>query len=243
MKILFLNHNLIWRGTFFRCMGFARELVKMGHSVDIWTVSRERSLWGTREIIDGVNVWQTPRWSNPGKHDGGYAPIDILSRLAYSLLNKWDIIHAFDHRPNVLFPWILSRLRSRIAGKKPLFISDWCDWWTCGGITTGRRRFGFIDKIEQQLEEKSKIYSDGVTVISSVLEKRAVDIGIPKSRLLLLPSGVDLQQFPVLDKADCRQRLGLPQEGPYFGFCRVLSLGFRVACGSLFPNKRANTCS
>lgn len=218
MKILLLNHNLIWRGTFFRCMGFARELVKKGHSVDIWTVSLEPSFTGMHEIIDGVHVWQTPRWEKVGNHDGGYAPVDNLFRLMHSCTGNWDVVHAFDHRPNVLFPWLFSRFRNLFTRKKTLFISDWCDWWTCGGITTGRRRFGFVDKIEQQFEEKSKMYSHGVTVISSVLLQRSLEIGIPEKRLLLLPSGVDLDQFPLLEKAACRHKLGFPQKGPYFGF-------------------------
>lgn len=220
MKILFLNHNLIGRGTYFRCMGFARELVKRGHEVDLWTCSREPTTAGERFEEAGVRVWQTPRWGGLGKHDGGYAPVDNLARLIHTVGGRWDIVHAFDHRPNVLLPWLSlkAQLRGIGLGKNTVYAADWCDWWAAGGITTARRRFSFIDRIEQRIEEGSKRMADGVTVISSVLERRALDVGVKRERLLLLPSGVDTERFPLLDRIECRQRLGLPLERPLLGF-------------------------
>ncbi len=220
MKILFLNHNLIWRGTFFRCFGFARELVKLGHEVDLWTVSREPSLWGQRYLEDGVRIWRTPRWGRVGRHDGGYAPIDNLSRLLQSSVGSWDVVHAFDHRPNVLLPWLWLRFRSRLFRRNspPLFMSDWCDWWTAGGIVSSRRPFAMLDRAEQLVEEGSKKISDGVSVIGSVLYGRARKAGIEDERLLLLPSGVSVERFPLLDQLDCRRRLDLPLDAPIFGF-------------------------
>lgn len=218
MKILFLNHNLAGRGTYFRCMGFARELVKLGHSVDLWTCSREPSWKGNHTIEDGVCVWQTPRWAKGGKHDGGYAPVDIVARLFQSVPGNWDIVHAFDHRPNVLLPWYSLRAYRTSPNSKSIFLADWCDWWAGGGITTARRRFAFIDRMEQRTEEGSKRMADGVTVISSVLEHRALNAGVQREKLLFLPSGVDIERFPLLDKAECRQKLGLPPGRPLLGF-------------------------
>ncbi len=145
MKILFLNHNIIWRGTFFRCLGFARELVRLGHQVEIWTVAREADLIGKTFTIDQVKIWQTPRWGNVGEHDGGYAIIDNIFRLFRSTFDSWDIVHAFDHRPNVLLPWLWQRYREKKRQEYTLFFSDWCDWWAGGGITTSRRTFAAID--------------------------------------------------------------------------------------------------
>ncbi len=218
MNILYLNHNLIWRGTFFRCFGFARELVKKGHHVDLWTVSRDVLWFGRKEIRDGVHIWLTPRWAPLGQHDGGYAPIDNLFRLFKASRNRWDIIHAFDHRPNVLFPWLWLKLRNPIGWKKTLFISDWCDWWAGGGITTSRRPFKWIDRLEEQIEVGSKRWSDGVTVISTVLYNRALKSGISSDKLITIPSGVDVSLFPDLDRQKCRQQIGVPLDRPVVGF-------------------------
>ncbi|MEW6236070.1 MAG: glycosyltransferase family 4 protein [Candidatus Omnitrophota bacterium] len=220
MKILFLNHNLIWRGTFFRCLGFARELVRQGDEVYLWTTAREIDAGGSRFSIDGVKVWQTPRWRPVSGHDGGYALVDNLARLIRASWNSWDVIHAFDHRPNVLLPWLWMRARRRIAprDRRTLFVSDWCDWWAGGGITTARRRFAFIDRWEQKIEEGSKRISDGVTVISSALHERALRAGVEPNRLLTLPSGVAIERFPAMDRDECRKQLGLPLLAPILGF-------------------------
>jgi glycosyltransferase involved in cell wall biosynthesis len=219
MKILFLNHNLAGRGTYFRCMGFARELVKRGHHVDLWTVSTEQDFQGTCVIEDGVNIWHTPRWGKVGRHDGGYALVDNMARIFAASEGRWDVVHAFDHRPNVLLPWLCLKMKMHcFPGDKTLFVSDWCDWWTAGGITTSRRRFPVIDRIEQRIEEGSKRISDGVTVISSVLQQRAIASGVNPDRLHLLPSGVDIEKFPLLDKNICRKMIGLPEDKPILGF-------------------------
>ncbi len=219
MKILFLNHNLAGRGTYFRCMGFARELVKRGHQVDLWTVSTERNFQGTCVEEDGVNIWHTPRWGKVGRHDGGYALVDNIARFFAASEGRWDVVHAFDHRPNVLLPWLCLKMKMRcLPGNKTLFVSDWCDWWTAGGITTSRRRFPIIDRIEQRIEEGSKRFSDGVTVISSVLQQRAIAVGVNPDWLHLLPSGVDIEKFPEMDKKTCRKLIGLPEDKPVLGF-------------------------
>ena len=220
MRILFLNHNLAWRGSFFRCLGFARELVRLGHHVDLWTVSPRYSPRGKRENLDGVNVWQTPRWSAPGNHDGGYALVDNLVRLVRAGSARWDLVHAFEHRPNVLLPWLGLRLLHRLSlGPSPmLFFSDWSDWWAGGGITTSRRRFAALDRMERWVEERSKLGSDGVTVISTTLYQRAVELGIEPERLALIPAGVPIESFPRHDRLYCRKMLQLPLERPLLGF-------------------------
>jgi len=224
MRVLFLNHNLIWRGTFFRAYLMARELAKRGHEVDLWTVSKRISLTGETRTSEGVRIWCTPRWWKVGKHDGGYAPLDILTRSLRIQFGQWDIIHAFDHRPNVSFPWYVKRLlaprlSSPVRGeKKGGFCADWCDWWTGGGITTGRRRYPWIDRLEQRLEEGSKRSARLVTVISSVLYDRACALGIEPDRLLLLPSGADVDGIPCLDEANCKEIVGLRKEDPVLCF-------------------------
>lgn len=214
MKILFLNHNLIWRGSFFRCLGFARELVKRGHQVEIWTVSDRVNLFGSVEDIDGVKIWKTPRWGKLGKHDGGYAIIDILTRMVAIFVGKWDVIHAFEHRPNVFIPWVIKRSLS----SSTVFLADWSDWWTAGGIITAKRRFAWMDRVEQFIEEKSKSWADGVTVISTPLQERASSVGISTDDIALIPSGIDINSFPCLDRNECRKYHSLSPDKVVMGF-------------------------
>lgn len=208
MRILYLNHNIAGRGTYFRCLHFARQVVRAGHAVDLVTASPAPRLWWFEDQVDGVYVLHTPRIWAPGRHDGGYAPMDILARLLF-VLRRYDLIHAFDHRPNVSFPAAFAR---RIW-RTPVVV-DWADWWTRGGITTSRRRWGWIDAIEARLEEGQKRRADAVTVTSTALYERALAIGVPRERLVLLPSGADVDSIPVLDRAECRAELGLPTDTP-----------------------------
>ena len=214
MRLLFLNHNLAWRGTFFRAFHFARELVRLGHEVDLWTVSRRFSPLGNQYMRDGVRIWETPRLWKVGRHDGGYAPVDILLRTARIAFSKWDVIQAFDHRPNVSFPWYFKRLLDSDA----LFCADWCDWWTAGGITTGKRAFSLIDRMEQCLEEGSKRSADFVIATSTVLHSRALSLGIDPKRVEFIPSGSDIEGIPMLDQKTCRQIIGLRPDDPLLCF-------------------------
>ncbi len=169
---------------------------------------------------DGVRIWQPPRWLPPKHHDGGYAPLDLLARMAAARSiypDEFDVIHAFDHRPNVSFPWYLW-LQQRGKNKTPLMAADWCDWWTQGGITTSRRSSPGVDAWEAKLEEGSKTSADAVTVISSVLENRALDIGIPASQVKCIPSGCDGEGIRCEDKKSCKRKLDWPEKDPLLCF-------------------------
>jgi glycosyltransferase involved in cell wall biosynthesis len=170
---------------------------------------------------EGLDIRVPPRWGKVGRHDGGYAPVDIFSRIPIAL-RRWDVIHAFEHRPNVSTPALLSRLRGT-----PL-ISDWSDWWTKGGITTPRRRFSFVDRWEGNvLEEGTKKFSDRVTVVSRALRTRAEAIGIDPERIDLVPSGCDTSRIHPLPREECRQRMGISLEVPVLCFSGFAFWDFR----------------
>jgi len=213
VRILFLNHNIRYRGTWFRCFHLGRELVRRGHQVAIITLARLPRRSGLWTESDGVRVFESPRWFPPRRHDGGWAPLDILSRFEPVLRSDWDLIHAFDHRPSVSLPWFVARMLRRSH-----FAADWCDWWTRGGIVTARRRLKILDRAEARLEEGSKRAAELVTVIGRTLHQRALDIGIPEDRLLLLPSGADIEGIRDEYRIQCREQLGIAPDLDYVEF-------------------------
>jgi glycosyltransferase involved in cell wall biosynthesis len=213
VKILFLNHNIRFRGTWFRCFHLARELTRLGHDVSVITLSPVRRRRGVWTDENGVHVFESPRWFPPGRHDGGWAPLDVVSRIGPTMKTHWEVIHAFGHRPNVSIPWFTAKTLRRSH-----FAADWCDWWTRGGIITSRRKLKFLDRCEALLEERSKRAAEVVTVISETLRQRALDIGIPEDRVVLLPSGADVERIRNEYRIQCREELGLTPDLDYVEF-------------------------
>ncbi len=215
MKILMLNHNVKWRGTFFRAFHFARHLVRRGHHVTLVTISPDRRLRFERETLQGVEVWESPDLlAGPGR--SGWDPYDTARRLfRLARADGFDLIHAFDCRPAVIFPALgLRRLKGR-----PL-LSDWADWWGRGGIVAERNRLlrWSMGPVETFLEERFRSHAEAVTVTSRALQDRAVGLGLRRDRVHYLPSGSDVEGIRPLPKGESRRALGLPEKVPILGY-------------------------
>jgi glycosyltransferase involved in cell wall biosynthesis len=219
MKILMLNHNYVWQGTYFRCYHFGRHLVRRGHEVTVLTVRPDRGLTPRESWEDGVRVVQTPhhiarfplgyasRWLMPG----------VFWRLACVLGESRDVVMAFDHRPEVACPYFLAKW-----ARRQKLVADWADLWTDGGILEPklpRRSLGY--RVENWLELRTKRVADSVTVISRELEDRAVAAGIPGDRVSYLPSGADVENIRPEAKGPLRARLGLPADARLLAYTGV----------------------
>lgn len=213
MRLLLLNHNYRFGGTYYRAMPMAEQLAAHGHDVTLMTVSREHKLRATHRQVSGVHLIETPKWGQNNSGEG-YGPPDNLLRLGHALRHRYDIIHMFDHKPNATFPGLSGRLR----GAK--LIADWADWWGGpGGINdVPKRRIPAVGKFEQWWEVRAKQWADGVVTISTVLQQRALDIGIPADRVLYLPTGAALDRIRPMDMQAARQQLGVPAERKIVGF-------------------------
>jgi glycosyltransferase involved in cell wall biosynthesis len=193
LKILYLNHNISGEGTYFRAFNFARHLAAAGHDLTLITVSPDSRFRAHEKMVNGVRVIEAPRFLD--QHRGGWAPLDILFRIKHVLTNDYDIIHGFDHKPNVSFPMYVSKL----AGKKAVLVSDWADWWTKGGIAAASRLTPEI-LIETVLEESVRKLTGYNTVTSRVLEERARKLGINEQHIFYIPSGCDTDNIKPLSK-------------------------------------------
>src|SRR6266576_279209 len=121
MKILFLNHNVVWKGGFFRAYHWGRHLRSFGHEVTILSISQSNYLRFTGSERDGITLVETPDllW---GRLRTGWDPWDTLLRMVYLLNKDYDIVHCVDSRPNVIIPGLMMKL----LGKGKLII-DWGD--------------------------------------------------------------------------------------------------------------------
>lgn len=227
MRILFLNHNLKGKGTYFRAQVMAREMVRRGHEARLITVSPEHWYRAARFQADGVEITETPCWNPAINPDDGWGPLDVLYRLGRVLADSFDLLYAFAHPPNVYLPAALARALRR----KPVVV-DWCDVYRDGIFPlreeirayTGAkdnwrlRTQRWAEKIETRMERGILRRADGVTVISKFLEKAALKEGVPRDQLLRYPGGANIDNLSPLDKAQCRRELGIEGPGPILGY-------------------------
>lgn len=208
MKILFLNHNLAGEGTYFRAFNFARELAKRGHNITLITVSLKNNFKAEEQVKEGVRVITAPKFLT--LDGGGWGPFDIFFRLKFVLKEKFDIIHGFDHKPNIYFPSLLGRWMH----KDTILFSDWADWWGKGGINSmGRVKPETI--IEEFLEEDIRKRVDGLTVISNALYQRAVSLKIDKEKIFYIPIVANIDQimpFSEIKKQEIKNKLKIKDD-------------------------------
>jgi len=107
MRILMLNHNVAWKGTFLRCYHLGRRMAEEGHAVTLITTSPARRRGVTCRVEAGVEVVETPSllWGGPRS---GFDPWTVWQRCRYLRGRRYDVVHAFDSRPTVIHPALQS---------------------------------------------------------------------------------------------------------------------------------------
>lgn len=215
MRLLYLNHNVVWRSTFYRCYHFGRQLVRRGHEVTLVTIAPERTHGIASYGLDGVRVVEMPDLLR-GMGRSGWDPWDTLNRLWWLRAGAFDLVHAFDCRPVVILPALYLQRQHGL----PLVI-DWADWWGRGGVIEERRNpwlkplFGGI---ETWWEEAFRRQADRTTVISTALGERAAHLGVPRATIHHIVSGADIESIRPLDRDQARAALGLPLDGKLVTF-------------------------
>ncbi|MCL4460032.1 MAG: glycosyltransferase family 4 protein [Chloroflexi bacterium] len=215
MRILMLNHNVVWRSTFYRCFNFAKQLVRRGHELTVVTISPIRRMGFKEYFQDGVKIVESPDtlW---GIMRTGWDPWDTLMRLLRLRHEPYDLVHGFDCRPVVIFPSLFTKNKWGIP-----FVSDWADWWGKGGVIEERPNKLikiFFGAVETYFEEGFRHKADALTVISTALRERARGLGIPAERILHLPGGSDVETWIPLPKDKVRAEVGLSPDDKVAAF-------------------------
>lgn len=210
LKILILNHNYFESGTFFRCFHFGKFLSKKGYKVTLITMNPSISF--SPKISQNNKYFQiikSPNFKIIWTIGDGLDGIDIFYRIIFAFRNirNFDIVHAFSHKLNVTLPALTFKTFSNAV-----VLSDWCDWWTEGGILEdmrGKKRIFY--PLERFLETKTRNLYDGITVISQALKERCTKSGIPEEKVFYLWSGCDVENIKPIPKEFAREKLNLPR--------------------------------
>jgi len=211
LRVLMLNHNVVWRSTFYRAFYMGRELADLGHDVTIATISARRRLRPETYDLEGVHVVETPDWGVSLARTG-WDPWDALWRCRRFVPERFDLTHGFDCRPVVLVP-SLSLARHGVP-----WVSDWADCWGGDGGAVSQRK-SWVGRVafrplETWLEEGFRHRAAAVTVTSRVLHERALALGLPAERVHYLPSGANVRTVTVEDQVGSRRKHGIPLDAP-----------------------------
>jgi len=210
MRLLFLNANIVGCGTYHRALWFGKLCAENGgHDVTICTVSRNERWKRKTRIEKGITITEGPRWGYKNIPGYGSNWLDILWRWEKIISGNYDLIFGFEYHPNVAWP-IYAGLK-----KNQTFISDWCDWYS--GAANHFKGNKIAHKWDKNREEKIRLKADRVSVISTMLFDRAMDVGVNKGKITLLREGVDTNYMKPYPKENARLKLGICQDVPIVG--------------------------
>jgi glycosyltransferase involved in cell wall biosynthesis len=221
LNILILNANLKGVGTYLRGYYFGRELARQGHDVTLITVARDstyrsrtyykRSWAGEAEQPVGDGPWirmiEGPNLGYKWLPGWGSGPLDIWLRIQEIQRGDYDVVWGLEYQPNVSWPVYLTR-----RSKRYRFYSDWCDWHA--GSSNQFRGFKVAHRIDAFWEERIRFRAAKVTVISRVLQDRAISLGISRDQVVYLPNGAPTDYIRPFPQDAERQRFGLPLNTP-----------------------------
>jgi glycosyltransferase involved in cell wall biosynthesis len=160
-----------------------------------------------------IRLIEGPRLGYKWLPGWGSGPLDIWLRIREILREGYDAIWGLEYQPDVSWPIYLTE------NTRPYrFYSDWCDWHA--GSSNQFHGYKIAHRIDAFWEEKIRFKAKKVSVISTVLQNRAISIGIPPERVVYLPNGAPTDYIRPLPQDRERRRFGLPIDTPVLAAVR-----------------------
>ena len=202
-----------------RLAAMARALQAAGHEVEVVTALPNypngrisdgyRGRIASTEMVDGVRVRRT--WLIPATGSGMKRMLNYLSVTAASLpagasMRRPDVVFVESPPPTLAVTgWAMAK---RWNATMVLNISD---LWPDSAVQLGLLRDGVVARAAGRLERWAYRHADFVTAVTEGIRSTLMDRkGVPPSKVLFLPNGVDSELFAPLPRDEAlAQRLGL----------------------------------
>ncbi len=213
MKVLFLNHNYVGYGTYWRAFYLGKYLAKLGHEVTMVCASEKNLDFKVRKTKIDEKFYRVtlPRIKYSRYYTG--QELRMFISTLQSLVYKYDIIHCFTvAQPQVGIPGLFAKVF-----RKKKFVVDFDDLWS-NGFT--KYHSTLIRKILNLCELKIPRFADKVTVVSDFLKKKVSAYLGSEEKIVKLPNGSNVDEIKPLDKYESRKALGLNINDPI-----IVSLG------------------
>lgn len=207
MKILFLNHNYIGYGTYWRCVNLGRYLARRGHQVTLVTVSnKDFDLKISKKRIEkGMELIILPRIKFAQYHTGH--TLRALLNAALVLTRPYDLLHVFVFP---VHPMALPAVVGKVIRRKPLII-DGDDLWRGGWANYHPWP---VKKQLELCEDKLGFLADRITVVSEKMRNRFLKAGIKKEKIVKIPNGASVEEIEPMKQALARKKLKLDSQAP-----------------------------
>jgi glycosyltransferase involved in cell wall biosynthesis len=228
MKIAFvLTQSLDSPSGLGRYGPLARELVKLGHQVEVFALHYDWANLPQKSFVEaGVQVHYVGQMhvQKSGSRKTYFGPGKLLQvsfnatmKLAQAVArSKADVIHLGKPQP---FNVLAARYGRR---RRPLF----CD---CDDYEAETNKFssGWQKSVVRYFEDSIVSVADGLTVNTHFLQKRYQSLGFPPEKIRIVPNGVERSRFDGRSANDALyQKWGLDAEAPivlYVGTMGLLS--------------------
>ncbi len=215
MKILLIIFNQVKMGSHTRSSRYAYHLSRHGHDVTLIVTSpnnRRKVTIACREH----NVVQVEMPDLlPGSLRSGWDVWNLLNRIHWLRDKKFDIVHAIESRPVVVYPALYMQHKGI-----PL-VMDWADWFGKGGSVEERPNplvRAILRPVETYYEEHFRTRANSATVICSLLREKLIRLGMPEEKILYLPNGADLDRYKPLPVDVARSRTNIDPNIPIIGW-------------------------
>jgi glycosyltransferase involved in cell wall biosynthesis len=210
-----LVFNQANQGTYWRAFHLGRHLARKGHSVTLMATARQGHRGVRVSQQQGMTQVESPDLFS-GALRSGWDPWNTLNRINWLRGQSFDLIHAFESRPTVIYPSLYLKKKLKI----PL-VMDWADWFGRGGSVEERPNRllrAALRPVETYFEEHFRTQAEGTTVICSLLKEKALQLGVPQDSVCLLPNGADTDRFTLLDISAARRVLNIDPEASVIGY-------------------------
>lgn len=222
MNILIISHSQYKKNAYVKHLERATSLASRGHNVTFIATSDRNRFRSEKIIFKNVNIVLVPDllW---GILRQGIGAINIIRRIYYVLIIKYDIIHGIDCRPVTIIPSLIGKY----VKKEKMFL-EWTDLFGRGGTMAERSSKIYqktLGRIESFFEESFRKYADGNITISHKLKNVLLSLGYPENKILILPLASDLKNLVTERKEKLKEKLNLD-----------LSKIYLLYVGSIFPS-------
>jgi len=218
VKIVFLLTSSLERPYGLgRCFPLARQMVRLGHDVAVVAPHHDFGPDVPRKFVrDGVQVFYVAQMhvrkrAGGTSYFGATALFRVATQTTMALVRKAVAIPADVYHVGKPHPMngMAGLMAARFLRRRPLYFD--CDDYEA---ESNRFTSAWQRRLVTFFEDRLPRLANGLTVNTSFLERRYINLGVPSQCIVRLPNGVDTVRFGACNGATVealRRKLGLEE--------------------------------